>query len=281
MADLTAMPVKRPPPSFEPSDEPPCDRYVLCDRVPCGDDDECYVAMLPGMAGYRVYLFLRRFPAKRLDEPTFERFKRIARVNGSGIEQFFELSRATDHPFVASELVEGIGLGQLDARLAADGQRLPWEVALALLFDATDRIRQLRAADALHGGITPARLRLAATGKLVLCHGVPATDASWMQALYAVVRPILRLAATEPERKLLDGVLDDADSTDGLVVASDALVVRHPELDLVLPALFQALVNDEAPARERVRAMLAERLDPAAVRQLWAIVRDAVGDDPH
>jgi hypothetical protein len=276
VTDLIALPFKRPEPTrprYDIIDKPRHGRYVLCERVPCGGDDECYIATMEGVEGYQHSLFLRRFPAERLDEVRIERLKRIAMIHNAGFEQIFELGWQAGHPFVVSGRVEGIGLDQLDARLVARGQRLPWVVALALLFDATDRISQLRAAGALHGGVTPARLRLADTGTLVLCHGVPATDATWMQAVFAVVRPVLRLAATPAERALLDGVLDDDACTDALAVASDALVLRHPALEPVLPALFRALLDDASPERERLRELLADRLDAAAVRALWAIVR--------
>jgi hypothetical protein len=280
MADLIALPLERPGPSrprYELTDQPRFGRYVLCERVPCGNDDECHVATLDeATGGYQPALFLRRFPAQRPDKPLLERIRRVAVLTSRGLEQIFELGRIDGRVFVVSELIEGVGLDQLDARLVARGQRLPWDVALALLFDATDRIGQLRAAGALHGGVTPARLRLrvADTGTLVLCHGMPAAEATWPQVLFAVVRPILRLAATAPERALLDGVLDDDGCTGALAVASDAVVLRHPELDPVLPALFQALLDDAPPVRERMRERLADRLDATAVRALWAIVRD-------
>jgi hypothetical protein len=275
VADLTALPLKVPPrPHYELADKLRVGRYALCERVPCGGDDECYIATLGGAHGYQPHLFLRRFPTEGLEESLIEWFRRIARAHGNGLEPIFELSHEAGHTVMVTDLIDGVGLDQLDARLTACGQRLPWEVALALLFDATDRIGQLRAAGALHNGLTPARLRLAYTGTLYLCHGVPVTEIAWTQALFAIVRPILRLAATAPERELLDGVLDDAGTTEALAVASDALVMRHPELDPVLPTLFQALLDDANRARERTRAMLADRLDAAAVQQLWARVYD-------
>jgi hypothetical protein len=277
VADLIAIPLKVPPRAhYELADKLRSGRYFLCERVPCGDDDECYIVTHSELHGYQPHLFLRRFPTEGLDERLIEWFRRIARANGSGLEQVFEIGHEAGHTVMVTGLIEGVGLDQLDAQLVACGQRLPWEVALALLFDATDRIGRLRAAGALHGGVTPARLRFAYTGTLYLCHGAPVTDIAWTHALFAVVRPILRLAATAPERELLDGVLDDADSTEALAVASDALVLRHPELDPVLPMLFRALLDDANRARERARAMLAERLDATAVRQLWAIVRGPV-----
>lgn len=121
MADLIAMPLKRPPPHYELTDEPPFGKYCLCESVPCGDDDECDIATLAGIGGYRPYVFLRRFPTERLDKPTLERIKRIPFANGSGIERIFELGRQAGHAFVTSELIEGVGLDQLDARLIKSG----------------------------------------------------------------------------------------------------------------------------------------------------------------
>lgn len=273
--DLIALPPPRstvPVPRYTLIDKPRLGRYFLCERVPCGGDDECYIATPGGFDSYEPYVFLRRFPVERLDDPMRERLKRIASVHRRGFEQVYELGRDAGHAFVATELIAGVRLDQFDARLVAHGQRLPWKIALALLFDATDRLGLLRAAGALHGGVTAARLRLADTGKLYLCNGVPATDAGWTQALFAVVRPILRLAATAPERELLDGVLDDADSAEALAIASDALVLRHPELDPILPALFRALLDDTPPVRERARAMLAEHVNMTTARRLWALV---------
>jgi hypothetical protein len=67
VTDLTAMPLKRPPPRHELTGTLSFGKYVLPERVPCGDDDECYVAVLTGMAGFSHHLFLRRFHAERLD----------------------------------------------------------------------------------------------------------------------------------------------------------------------------------------------------------------------
>jgi hypothetical protein len=98
VADLTGLPLKVPPrPHYELADKLRVGRYVLCERVACGGDDECYIATLGGAHGYQPHVFLRRFPTEGLDEPLIEWFRRIVRAHGNGLEPIFELSHEAGH----------------------------------------------------------------------------------------------------------------------------------------------------------------------------------------
>ncbi len=251
----------------------PWGRYLLLARIPAGPGDECFVATPDSATGFMQPVFLRRFPRARLDDAWIAGFKRRALINHLGIEQVFELGRHEQHGFVVGQLVEGAGLDHFDAALRQRGERLPWRVALAILHDALERLAHLHEVGVVHDDVTPARLRLALAGGLYLCHGLPeATEPAWAHAVCELARPILRLAATEEERALLDELLRDDAGGGALAVASDALVLRHPELDPVLPALL-------LPALERAplaagRAMLAEDLPAHGFHRMWELVAE-------
>lgn len=258
-----------------------CGSYQLRARVPAGPDDECFVAVQQGMADFTRYVFLRRFPRARLDAAVVAAVRRRAEINHHGVEQLYELGEQGRHGFLASELVEGLGLDQLDDALRRRGERLPWAVALAMFHDACERITHLHAAGVVHGGVTPARLRLSLTGNLFLCHGLPsAVEPAWGRALCDVARPILRLAATDEERALIDELLRDADGEGTLAVASDALVLRHPELDPILPALLLSALEGAPLAMGRVTSMLLADLPYLAIHQLWQLVAEVLAAPP-
>lgn len=251
-----------------------CGTYRLRARVPAGPGDECFVAVHQGLGGFTRYVFLRRFPRARLDDALVAAVGRRADINHRGVEQLYELGQHGPHGFLVSELVEGLGLDHLDDALRRRGERLPWPVALALFHDACERVTHLHAAGVIHGDVTPARLRLSLTGNLYLCHGLPAAVPSWGRALCDVARPILRLAATDEDRALIDELLRDADGEGTLAVASDALVLRHPELDPLLPALLLSALEGAPLAMGRVTSMLLADLPYLALHQLWNLVAE-------
>ncbi|HWU89766.1 MAG TPA: hypothetical protein VN253_21030, partial [Kofleriaceae bacterium] len=90
-----------------------CGRYRLCEQVPCGPGDECFVAVLEGPSGFERHVFLRRFPAARLDETLITAVKARAEVLHRGVEQVYELGRSGPWGFLVGELIEGLGLDQL------------------------------------------------------------------------------------------------------------------------------------------------------------------------
>jgi hypothetical protein len=258
-----------------------CGRYRLHARIPAGPGDECFLAMYEGIAGFTRRVFLRRFPRERFAPAVIVAIRRRAEINHRGVEQIYDVGEAGRHGFLVSELIEGIGVDQLDAALRGRGEPLPWPVALAMFHDACERVSHLYEAGVIHGDVTPARLRLSLTGTLYLCHGLPeAPDPAWGRALCDVARPILRLAATDEERALLDELLRDADGEGALAVASDALVLRHPELDPVLPALLLSALAGGALAMGRVTSMLLGELPYLAHHRLWQIVAETLAAPP-
>jgi hypothetical protein len=239
--------------------------------------DECFVAIQVGLAGFVKPVFLRRFPRERLDGPWIATLKARGAIAHRGIEEVYDVGRDGRHGFVVSQLVEGLGLDHLGAALDRRAERLPWPTALALFYDAYERLSHLREAGLIHGGVTPARLRLSLTGILYLCHGLPEVgEAAWGRALCDVARPILHLAATAEERALLDEVLGDADGEGALAVASDVLVLRHPELDPLVPALLLSALEGAPLGMGRVASMLLEDLPYLALHHLWERVADAL-----
>jgi hypothetical protein len=257
-------------------DEPWTERYRLRARISAGPDDECFVAAL----AYHGLVFIRRFPGACFSE-LLAPIKRLGQLHREGVEIVFELSKHGDHGYVVTELVEGLDLDELDDALRRRGERLPWRLALAMLHDAWSRATYLQAAGALQGNITPARLRLGLAGRLYLCHGMPATtQPAWRRVVCDVVRPILRLAASDEEDALLGRLLDDNDEDDlenALAVASDALLAHHRDLDPLLPLLLEAALEDGALAMDRAAKMISAALPQRAVDRLWHFIARAIG----
>jgi hypothetical protein len=251
-----------------------CGAYRLRARIPAGPGDECFVAVRDGLAGFTRLVFLRRFPRDRLGSALTAAVQRRAEINHHGVEQLFELGAHGRYGYLVSELVEGLGVDHLEDALRARGERLPWPIALALFHDACERVTHLYAAGVVPGDVTPARLRLGLTGSLYLCHGLPAAEPAWGRALCDVARPLLRLAAAEEERGLIDELLGDADGEGALAVASDALVLRHPELDPLLPALLLSALEGAPLAMGRVTSMILADLPYLAIHRLWELVAE-------
>jgi hypothetical protein len=254
-----------------------CGKYRLRARIPAGSGDECFVAMHEGIAGFTRLVFLRRFSRERMDDVLVGAIRRRAAINHRGVEQLYDVGVHGAHGFLVAELIEGVGIDQLEAAVKRRGEPLPWPVALAMFHDACERVSHLYEAGIVHGDVTAARLRLSLTGTLYLCHGLPVTpEPGWGRALCDVARPLLRLAATDEERGLLDGLLGEADAEGALAVASDALVERHPELDPVLPALLLSALEGGPLAMGRVTSMLLGSLPYLELHRLWQLVAESL-----
>jgi len=246
-------------------------RYDLLVRIPSGPDDECYWSRIRGPAGFEKVVFVRRFAEERLDDDTIEAIKRQAIVSTSGVSQVFELGRQDGWGFVVGDIVVGASI----AALLRAGRRVPWLVALAIVFDTCRRLVSVYERYREHDidlALTPARIVLSTTGVVTLCMGIPAPRrATWHRTLCDVIHPILSLAATADERVLLRELFTD-DNPEGVWVASDALVQQHPELDPVLPIVFLALAG-RVP-HTAAHAALVERVPIEQLRALWRVVVD-------
>ena len=246
-------------------------RYDLLVRIPSGPDDECYWSRIRGPAGFEKVVFVRRFAEERLDDDTIEAIKRQAIVSTSGVSQVFELGRQDGWGFVVGDIVVGASI----AALLRAGRRVPWLVALAIVFDTCRRLVSVYERYREHDidlALTPARIVLSTTGVVTLCMGIPAPRrAAWHRTLCDVIHPILSLAATADERVLLRELFTD-DNPEGVWVASDALVQQHPELDPVLPIVFLSLAG-RVP-HTAAHAALVERVPIEQLRALWRVVVD-------
>ena len=248
----------------------PFGKYELLERIPSAPDDECYWSRLRGPAGFEKIVFVRRFDRERLDQATLEAIKLQAWIQMRGVSQIFELGVMEGWGFVVSELVVGASI----ATLAKRSERIPWLVAIAIVFDACTRMARIMERpvgpmqeDPPDCAITPARVILSMAGEVSLALGIPAKQRPpWHRTLCDVIHPILSLAATDEERELLRELFTDEDP-DSVWVASDALVLRHPELDPVLPLVFLSLAGriDKATAHR----MLVERVPIEQLRALW------------
>lgn len=247
-------------------------RYRLVERVRSGADDECYWARLSGAAGFERIVFMRRFAARRLDEPMMEALKRQARVHALGVSQIFEAGIHEEWGFIVSELVVGASI----AALAASRRRVSWLVALAIAFDTCRRLARVYERyppEEAEVVITPSRIVLGTTGEVALCMGIPTgRRVAWHRTLCDVIHPILALAAEDDGERVLLRELFTDEHPDAVWVASDALVQRHPELDPVLPIVFLSLAGRVPSAT--AHAALVERVPIEELRALWQLVMD-------
>ena len=251
-------------------------KFYICEALPCGPGDECFAVSRAGLAGFEKLSFLRRFPKGELAVPLIANVRLHAFARARGIEQILELATHEDHAYIESEYVGGISVDRMISALRARRQQLPWPIALAMFFDAYTRVSQLRDIGILHGDLTPSRLRMSWRGLLYICHGLPRTRGTWPRMLCDAALPILKLAATDEEATLLTGVLRGADSDASLAIASDALILRHPELDPLLPALLLSALDGSRVQMERVGSQLAQQLD---TQPLWQLVAELVNLD--
>lgn len=245
-------------------------RYELLERIPSGPHDECYWSRLRGPVGFEKIVFLRRFARTRLDDATVDAIKRQARVNMHGVSQVFELGQHEGWGYIVGEIIVGASIAAL-----APARRIPWLVALALVFETCVRMASVHEryrGEEIDLAISPARIVLSTTGAVTLCMGVPSQPrAPWHRVLCDAIHPILALAAEPEERALLRELFTD-EHPDAVWVASDALVQRHPELDPVLPLVFLSLAG-RVP-RASAHAALVERVPVEDLRLLWDLVVD-------
>ncbi len=240
-------------------------RHALLRAIPCAPPDRCF----EGADDSDRPIFVRTFPRERLTDALIVRHRRWAELAIPGLAKLVDFGVVEHQPFVLAEHVPGLSL----VELAELQPSLP--IVLALLFDGLAILRALHQAGAVHGHLSPGRIRVEPLGAIRLCLGTSdpvATPANPGRDLCVLARSLLGLATRDA---LVLEVLA-TDEPDALSVAADRLQELHP----AHAELIQSVLGGRAPAAE-VAPHLAGSADPEeALRIIEAVVAAARGSAP-
>jgi serine/threonine protein kinase len=157
----------------------PFGRYLLLEKIASGGMAEVFRAVLRGAAGFEKRVALKRILPVFSEEPgfitLFQDEARIASTLGHGnIAQVFEFGEVDGAYYIALELVDGLDLAKLVARLRAAGQPMPLATAAFIVAEAARGLayahEQRRPDGALvgivHRDVSPPNLLISRTGEV-------------------------------------------------------------------------------------------------------------------
>jgi len=259
----------------------PLGRYWLSRPIPSGPPDRCYHGLALGVAGFEKPLFIRVFARALLDDFELEPFRRVALAAREGIEVLYDLGEAEDEGracgYLVSQLLEGASLAELDAALAARGERLSLALGLAIFAEARAQLAALHEAGLVHGRLEPGKVRVGPGWRsaVSLCHGLRLAPRAGTPTddVLALGRAVLPLAAGR-DRERVAGLLTGPDPR-GFAIVADLIAEREPRLSEAAVELLWPEGGLPAPAAaDRV---LAACVTPAELRALWRLVAE-LGD---
>jgi serine/threonine-protein kinase len=148
-------------------------KYVLLERIAAGGMAEVFRAVLRGAAGFEKPVAVKRILPAFGDEPDFVTlFQDEARIASTlahaNIAQVFDFGEVDGVYYLAMELVSGVDLARLVARLRLDGQPMPLPTAAFIVAEAARGLAFAHAARAglVHRDISPANILVSRAGEV-------------------------------------------------------------------------------------------------------------------
>src|SRR5688572_29844000 len=119
----------------------PFGKYELLERIATGGMAEVYLARSFGVAGFEKRLVVKRLRPELADDPRFvQMFIAEAKIgvhlNHPNVLQVYELGRAGNAHYIAMEHLHGRDLTRVVKALRAREERVPIEVAVAIVAEA-------------------------------------------------------------------------------------------------------------------------------------------------
>ena len=157
-------------------------RYLCHQKIGTGGMAEIYQARLVGARGFAkevaIKLMHRHLSANSSIVDLFVNEARItADLDHPNIVTVFELGKHEGQLFMVMELVDGLDLGALLARLAQEGRTMEWDVALAIAVEVARALqfvhacvpgRRGHAAPVVHRDLSPGNIMVSRAGGVKL-----------------------------------------------------------------------------------------------------------------
>jgi serine/threonine protein kinase len=157
-------------------------RYLCHRKIGTGGMAEIYQARMPGAHGFSKEVAIKLMHRHLATNPAIvDLFVNEARITGGldhpNIVTVFELDKHEGQLFMVMEMVDGLDLGALLARLAKEGRLLDWDVALTIAMDVTQALqfvhacvpgRRGRTAPVVHRDLSPGNIMVSRSGGVKL-----------------------------------------------------------------------------------------------------------------
>jgi len=259
----------------------PFGKYLLLEKIASGGMAEVFRAVLRGAAGFEKVVALKRILPVFGEEPDFVTlFQDEARIASTlahaNIAQVFELGEVEGTYYLAQELVDGLDLGRLVKRLAAEGQPMPIACAAFIVAEAARGLayaHEKTGADGkllgiVHRDVSPPNLLLSRAGEVkVADFGIAKAAGKVHKTETGVIMGKLRYMS--PEQVAGDVVLDARTDVFALGVilyelcAGGAIFLGEPS-----PRLAELIRSAEIPPPSSRNPAVPPELDAIVLRAL-------------
>jgi serine/threonine protein kinase len=222
------------------SSVPPAERYRIVGRIAAGGMAEIYLARMTGPNGVEREIVLKRLmPELQNDHEFVQMFYDEAQIasqlNHPNIVQIFELGEIDDSLFIAMELLRGVNLRDLLARLHAENKRMPLELCVRTACGALEALDYAHAfsdhtgtrLNVVHRDVSPQNIILTYEGMVKLVDfGVAKAEGKLHQTRAGLVKG--KFAYMSPEQ-IGGAQLDGRSDVFALAeVVYELLLHRHP-----------------------------------------------------
>ena len=262
-----------------PADE----RYEIVGRIAAGGMAEIYLARMASNAGPREVVLKRLLPELQADQEFVQMFHDEARIashmSHPNVVQIYELGELDGSLFISMELLRGVNLRDLLARIHAVNMRLPNELALRICADCLGALHYAHAftsaegepMNVVHRDVSPQNILVTFDGTVKLVDfGVAKAEGRLHQTRAGLVKG--KFAYMSPEQ-VTGGAVDGRSDIFALAeVFYEMMLERHPFYAASDMDVLRAILDSEPPA--------PRSLDPEFPQEVADIFMKAMAKEP-
>ena len=226
-------------PIFDSSVDP-AERYEIVGRIASGGMAEIYLAKMLTTAGVEREVVLKRLlPELQQDHEFVQMFHDEAQIasqlNHPNVVQIFELGELDESLFISMELLRGVNLRDLLARLHHDNQKIPTEIACRIFCGALEGLgyahnfsdQNNRPLNIIHRDVSPQNIIVTYEGTVkVVDFGVAKAEGKLHQTRAGLVKG--KFAYMSPEQVQGHGLDGRSDIFALSEIFYELLLHRHP-----------------------------------------------------
>jgi len=258
----------------------PADRYRIVGRIASGGMAEIYLARTSSKAGVEREVVLKRLlPELQGDHEFVQMFHDEARIasqlNHPNIVQIYELGELDGSLFIAMELIRGVNLRDLLARLHTANKQLPIPMAVRIACEALEGLNYAHSfvdgrgkkLNVVHRDVSPQNMIITYEGSVKLVDfGVAKAEGKLHQTRAGLVKG--KFAYMSPEQ-ITGGVVDGRSDLFAIAeVFYELLVRRHPFYASTDMDVLRSILDADPPHPSNIAAEFPRGLGDVFMRAL-------------
>ncbi|MFO0727632.1 MAG: serine/threonine-protein kinase [Myxococcota bacterium] len=258
----------------------PADRYRIVGRIAAGGMAEIYLARTTSKAGVEREVVLKRLlPELQSDQEFVQMFHDEARIasqlNHPNIVQIYELGELDGSLFIAMELIRGVNLRDLLARLHTANKQLPIPMAVRIACEALEGLNYAhgfvdgrgKRLNVVHRDVSPQNMIITYEGSVKLVDfGVAKAEGKLHQTRAGLVKG--KFAYMSPEQITGSPVDGRSDLFALAEVFYELLVRRHPFYASTDMDVLRSILDADPPHPSAIAADFPRGLGDIFMRAL-------------